>query len=288
MGKDTCKRVKERKLKINTNVNSLMNQRRVNNVRQDVERENVRMASGNKITQAADDPAGLAIAEKMRSKIRSYKQAGRNAADGVSLLQVADSTLGQISSNVIRLRELAMQSATDSFNDSDRALVQLEFKGLKKEVERMANTAEYNGTKLLNGSGNIYDLQIGINNNASEDRISYNLKSVMKKIGDTSLAGASVYSKQAAQDSLGSIDSFLSHISSGRAKIGSVMKRMESVGQGIAISDESHSASRSKITDTDYAQSAAKRASANINMEAGVSVLGQVNDMSRSALRLLD
>lgn len=265
-----------------------MNQRRVNNVRQDLERENVRMASGNQITQAGDDPAGLAIAETMRAKIRSYKQAGRNAADGVSLLQVADSTLGEISGNVIRLRELAMQSATDSSNEGDRALIGKEFSALKNEIQRMANNAEFNGTKLLNGSGKIYDLQVGINNNSSEDRVSYNLKKVMKKIGDTSLAGASVESKIAAQASLGSIDKFLNHISGGRAQVGAVMKRMESIGQGIAISDESHSASRSKIADTDYATSAAKRASAEINMKAGVSVLSQVNDMPRSALRLLE
>jgi flagellin len=260
----------------------------VGNSRKAEEKESIRLASGNRITQAADDPAGLAIAESMRSRIRSYRQAGRNAADGVSLLQTADGSFSTISSTAIRLRELAMQSASDTVSSEERGYAGKEFLALKKEIQRVSNSTEFNGTKILNGSSKVYDLQVGINNDPSQDRISYNLKKIMKKIGDTSLSGASIESKVSAQNSLGKIDSFLNDLSAGRAEVGSVMKRMESIGQGIAISDESHSASRSKITDTDYALSVANRANANIKLQAGISVLGQTANVSKSALRLLD
>lgn len=224
----------------------------------------------------------------MRSRIRSYRQAGRNASDGISLLQTADGSLSTISSNVVRLRELAMQAANDTVSAEERGYAGREFTALKNEIQRVSNSAEFNGTKILNGNNKIYDLQVGINNDPTQDRISYNLKKVMKKIGDTSLSGATIESKVSAQNSLGKIDSFLSDLSAGRAEVGAVMKRMESIGQGIAISDENHSASRSKITDTDYALSAANRANANINLQAGVSVLSQTANVSRSALRLLE
>jgi flagellin len=275
-------------LKIQTNIPNLTNQRYVGNSRQTEEKESIRLSSGSRITQAADDPAGLAIAETMRSRIRSYRQAGRNASDGISLLQTADGSLSTISNNVVRLRELAMQAASDTVSNDERRLAGLEFIGLKKEIERVTSSTEFNGTKILNGANKVYDLQVGINNNPSQDRLSYNLKKVMKKIGDTSLSGATIESKTSAQNSLGKIDSFLSDLNTGRAEVGSVMKRMESIGQGIAISDESHSASRSKITDTDYALSAANRANANIRLEAGISVLSQTANVSKSALRLLD
>ncbi|MFT6071229.1 MAG: flagellin [Bacteriovoracaceae bacterium] len=275
-------------MKIQTNIPNLTNQRYVGNSRQTEEKESIRLSSGSRITQAADDPAGLAIAETMRSRIRSYRQAGRNASDGISLLQTADGSLSTISNNVVRLRELAMQAASDTVSNDERRLAGLEFIGLKKEIERVTSSTEFNGTKILNGANKVYDLQVGINNNPSQDRLSYNLKKVMKKIGDTSLSGATIESKTSAQNSLGKIDSFLSDLNTGRAEVGSVMKRMESIGQGIAISDESHSASRSKITDTDYALSAANRANANIRLEAGISVLSQTANVSKSALRLLD
>lgn len=281
-------RVKGKTLRINTNVPSLSNQRVVNNVRQDLEREGLRLASGNKITRAADDPSGLAIAEKMRSKVRSLRQAGRNAADGISLLQVADSTIGNISSNAIRLRELAMSAATDTYSDLDRQNAAREFTGLKKEINRMSSNAEFNGTKVLNGSSKIIELQIGINNKSSEDRISYDLRKALKNIGDTTLSGAGIESKAAAQSSLAAVDQFIGLLNSGRAKIGSIMRRMESVGAGIEISDESHSASRSKIADTDYATSSAERAGLSIRMEAGITVLAQTNKLGKSAARLIE
>lgn len=280
--------VKEQKLKINTNVNSMMNQRRLGNVRQDVNREHVRMASGNQITKAADDPAGLAIAETMRAKIRSYKQAGRNAADGVSVLQIADGTLNQMSGNVIRLRELAMQAATDTFNEHDRGLLQIEFDSARREVKRQAASAEFNGAKILAGKNKQFDIQVGLHNYESKDRISYNMKDMIAKVEDVPLDTVDISTKGGAQSSLQKIDNYLTLLNKSRAMTGSIMKRMESVGEGISIASENHASSRSKIADTDYAMSSAKAASGKINMDAGTSVLTQVNNMSRGALRLLE
>lgn len=161
-------------LRINTNVTSLSAQRSLGNTVQDQAASMQKLSSGSRIVRAADDAAGLAISEKMRAKIRSTGQAERNANDGISLIQTAEGGLTEINNILIRLRELGMQSASDTVGDQERQFTNLEYQNLKKEIERISQVTEFNGKKLLNGNGDKYDVQIGTNNDDFQDRISYN------------------------------------------------------------------------------------------------------------------
>lgn len=247
----------------------------------------MRLASGNRITQSADDPAGLAISEAMRSKIRSYKMAGHNAANGVSMLQVAEGTMNQMSGNAIRLRELAMQSANATWNDHDRQLLSLEFDSVRNEIKRQAASAEFNGARLLQGSDRQRDIQVGLHNHKTNDRVSYKMSKVMESVSDSSLGGASISTATGAQNALKKIDDYIQNLNQGRAIIGSHMKRLESIGENISTSHRNHSAGRGRIADTDYALSTAKRATETIKMDTSASVTSQAANFNKSALRLL-
>lgn len=161
-------------LRINTNVTSLAAQRSLGNTVRDSADVMGKLSSGTRIVRSADDAAGLAISERMRAKIRGTTQAERNANDGISLIQTAEGGLMEVNNILIRLRELAVQSASDTIGDAERKFTDLEYQELKKEVERISQVTEFNGKKLLNGDGDKYDIQIGVNNDAFQDRISYN------------------------------------------------------------------------------------------------------------------
>ncbi len=161
-------------LRINTNVTSLAAQRSLGNTVKSSANVMGKLSSGSRIVRAADDAAGLAISEKMRAKIRGTVQAERNANDGISLIQTAEGGLTEINNILIRLRELAVQSASDTIGDAERKFTDLEYQQLKKEIERISQVTEFNGKKLLNGDGDKYDVQIGVNNDSFQDRITYN------------------------------------------------------------------------------------------------------------------
>jgi flagellin len=160
-------------LRIATNVQSLVTQRHlgVNGAAQKETLE--KMASGSRINKAADDAAGLAISEKMRGQIRSIRQDVRNANDGVSMIQTAEGGMNEIGNILIRFRELSIQSASDTVGDTERGFINKEVSQLKEEVNRIANSTEFNGKKLLNGAGDKIDIQVGLNNSETDDRFSF-------------------------------------------------------------------------------------------------------------------
>jgi len=251
-------------------------------------REGQRLASGDRILRAAYDPSGLAISETMRSRSRSLQQANRNTVDGVSLIQVAEGSLGTMQDMAARLKELAMQSATDTYNDSERSFIEREFRGLVHEIQRVAATTEYNGTKVLDGSAKSYDLQIGIHGDAESSRLSYDLKKVLASFSGLSVNGASVSSKFSAQNSLTKIDSFIQQVSHGRAFLGSFQNRLLAASSNLSIMDENTQASNSKIRDTDVAVAAAERVKAQINGEAARMMLKKTGEVPRNVQKLLD
>jgi flagellin len=151
-------------LRIATNVQSLAAQRFLSNNHEMQNRSLERLSSGSRINRAGDDAAGLAISEKLKANIRSLRQAGRNANDGVSLIQVAEGSMNEISNILIRLRELSIQSSSDTIGDTERAFVDKEVQHLKSEIDRISNVTEFNGTKLLNGTSQTMDIQVGVNN----------------------------------------------------------------------------------------------------------------------------
>ncbi|MDX9731182.1 MAG: flagellin FliC, partial [Bdellovibrionales bacterium] len=160
-------------LRINTNVASLNAQRNLLGTKWGLDRSLERLSSGHRINRAGDDAAGLAISENLRAQIRGLKQASRNAQDGVSLVQVAEGGLNETSSILIRLRELAVQAASDTIGPVERQFLNVEYDQLVSEIDRIADATEFNGTQLLSGTGSVLDFQVGTRNDPNIDRLSF-------------------------------------------------------------------------------------------------------------------
>jgi flagellin len=273
--------------RINTNISSLAAQRSLGNVNRKQGDTLDKLSSGTRITKAADDAAGLAISEKLKAHIRSTKQAERNANDGISLIQTAEGGLNEISSILIRLRELSIQSASDTVSDVERGFTDLEFQNLKKEIDRISAVTEFNGKKLLNGEGDKYDVQVGINNDDFEDRISYDAAKTNSSTGNLGVDGLEVNSKEGAQGGLASLDSAIQQVAGQRAELGAIQNRLSSTIQNLQVSAENQSAANSRIRDTDFASETAENAKLNVLKQAGTSVLAQANMKGQAALSLI-
>jgi flagellin len=274
-------------LKINTNVQSLSAQRHLSNTKRELDSSMRKLSSGERITRAADDAAGLAISEKLKASIRSLGQAKRNAEDGISLIQTSEGGLSEISNLVIRLRELAMQSASDTVGDTEREFSNIEFQQLKDEIQRISKSSEFNGRKLLDGSGGIADIQIGIRNDAFNDRISYDGSKITATLEDLGIGGETVVSKEGSQLSLSKLDDALVKINANRAELGALQNRLQTVTNTIGINEENLSAANSRIRDVDVAAESARLTRSNIMAQAGTSVLAQANQTPQLALKLL-
>ena len=273
--------------RINTNVSSIAAQRALSVNNRNTQNTLNKMSSGSRITKASDDAAGLAISEKLKAQIRSTSQANRNANDGISMVQTAEGGLDEISNMLTRLRELSIQSASDTVGDTERSFTNMEYQQLKNEIERIAQVTEFNGTKLLAGQGDKLDFQIGINNDAFQDRISYDVKMTNAKLEGLGITDIDVSSKLGAQGSLSTIDKAIETVSGQRAGLGAIQNRLVSTSNNLQITEENLSAANSRIRDVDYAEVAAQNAKNNILGQAGTSVLAQANSQGQNALKLL-
>ncbi len=274
-------------LRIATNVTSLNAQRQVMNTRQRLDQSLERLASGTRINHAGDDAAELAISENLRAQIRGIRQARRNAHDGVSMLQVSEGGLNEISSLLIRLRELSIQSSSDTLGDTERQFADREFQSLKQEIDRIANVTTFNGTPLLNGKAGFFEIQVGTHNNPILDRVVYNGERSDASMDALKLGGEAVATKQGAQLSLSVLDDALVRVNSIRADLGAMQNRLQSTINTIAITDENLSAANSRIRDTDMAEEVSELTKNNILMQSGISVLAQANNTNQAALKLL-
>ena len=274
-------------LRINTNVASLAAMRTLGNTKNSLDGSLERLASGSRLNRAGDDAAGLAISENLRASIRGFRQAKRNAQDGISLVQVTEGGLNEVSSMLVRLRELAIQAASDTIGDRERSFTDREFQALKSEIQRVADSTNYNGTELLNGTSGIFEIQVGIHNDPSTDRVVYNAENANASLESLGLVGESVSTKLGAQTTLGNIDNALYRVNSVRADLGAMQNRLQSTINSLAISDENLSAANSRIRDADLAQEISEMTKNNILMQSGISVLGQANNQAQAALKLL-
>ena len=273
--------------RINTNVSSIAAQRSLSTTTKESQDTLSKLSSGTRITKAADDAAGLAISEKMKSQIRSSQQANRNANDGISMVQTAEGGLDEISSMLTRLRELSIQSASDTVGDTERSFTDMEYQNLKQEIERISQVTEFNGTKLLSGEGDKLDFQIGTNNDAFQDRIQYDSGSINSTMSGLGIGEIAVASKEGAQNSLAVIDKAIETVSGQRAELGAIQNRLSSTSNNLQTTVENLSAANSRIRDVDYAAATAKNAKNNILAQAGTSVLSQANAQGQNALRLI-
>ncbi|MEC7274972.1 MAG: flagellin [Bdellovibrionota bacterium] len=274
-------------LRINTNVASLNAQRNLRGTRLSMNKSLEKLSSGQRINRAGDDAAGLAISENLKAQVRGLKQAERNAEDGVSLVQIAEGALSEVSNILIRLRELSVQAASDTIGGTERKFLNVEFEQLTSEVDRIANSTEFNRVPLLNGTGAVFDIQIGTRNDPISDRLTFDASSADVNVAALGLNLASVADKISAQNSLSAIDQAIISVSGIRADFGALQNRLQSTINNIAVSVENLSAANSRVRDTDVAAETAELTRNNILMSAGTSVLSQANASTKSALSLI-
>lgn len=274
-------------LRIATNVASLNAQKNLTTTNRLMQTSMERLSSGNRINKAADDAAGLAISESLKAIIRGYRQANRNANDGISLVQVAEGSLNEVSNMLIRLRELGVQAASDTVGDTERRFIDVEYQQLKSEIQRITEATNFNGYDLLNGTGGVMDIQVGVHNNPFQDRISFNAGAANATLEALGIVAETVATKDGAQLSLSRLDDALTSVNAIRANFGALQNRLVSTSQNLLVSDENLSAANSRIRDADIAAETAEMTRNNILLQAGVSVLGQANNAQQLALKLL-
>lgn len=274
-------------LRINTNVASLNAQRNLRGTRLAMNKSLEKLSSGQRINRAGDDAAGLAISENLKAQVRGLKQAERNAEDGISLVQIAEGALSEVSNILIRLRELSVQAASDTIGGTERKFLNVEFEQLTSEIDRIANSTEFNRVPLLNGTGAVFDIQIGTRNDPISDRLTFDASSADVNVAALGLNLASVADKISSQNSLSAIDQAIISVSGIRADFGALQNRLQSTINNIAVSVENLSAANSRVRDTDVAAETAELTRNNILMNAGTSVLSQANSSTQSALSLI-
>ena len=274
-------------LRIATNIAAMNSRRNMSTNNAGMERSMARLSSGFRINQAADDAAGLAISENLKAQIRGMRQANRNANDGISLVQVAEGSLNEVSNMLIRLRELAIQSSSDTIGDTERRFIDVEYQQLKSEIQRIAENTTFNGYDLLNGTGGVIDIQVGVRNDPIEDRISFNSSASNSTLEALGLTAEAVDSKNGAQNSINVVDSALVSVNAIRANFGAMQNRLVSTANNLGVSEENFSAANSRIRDTDIAAESSELVRNSILQQAAVSILSQANNSQQLALKLL-
>ncbi len=274
-------------LRINTNIQSLIAQRNlgINNEAQKSALQKI--SSGTRIARAADDSAGLAISEKMRADIRSTRQAIRNANDGISMVQVAEGGMNEVSNILVRFRELSIQAASDTIGDKERTFIDKEMGQLRSEIGRIAASTEFNSRKLLAGEGDKLEIQVGLNNSPENDRFTYDAQKLSLKLDALGIEDLNTLTKESAQMNLGKIDNAIKILSENRSEVGALQNRLTSSVNNLQIYDENLSSARSRIFDVDVATETSELTKSNILSQAGVAVLSQANQNATSALKLL-
>jgi flagellin len=274
---------------INTNMGSINSQRQLTSTNNHLSTSMERLSSGLRINSAKDDAAGLAISNKMTSQIRGMTVAVRNANDGISLAQTAESAMGTMTETMQRMRDLAVQSSNDAaVTGSDREKLQTEFKQLNDELTRIISNTEFNGKKIINGSlASGAAIQVGANT-ASDNQITVTISNMSATIA--SVTGVSIGSGATASGALAAIDALdaaIKAIDTSRASLGAIQNRFTTTISNLQSSIENQSAARSRITDTDFAMETASLSRNQILQQAGTAMLAQANQSGQSVLSLL-
>ena len=269
---------------INNNPSSLNAQRNLENTTNRLSSSLERLSSGLRITRASDDPAGLSISESFRADIASFEQAKRNAADGISLLQIAEGALNESSSLLIRLRTLAIQSANGTLGTAERNSLDSEFQLLLEEITRIADVTEFNGTAVLNNSSLQITFQVGINNTGN-DRIT--VSGVNATATGLLVDALAIATSGGALSAISAIDTAIGTLAGLRGELGTAQSRLESTIRSLAVAVENSTAAESRIRDVDVADETARLTRFQVLQQAGVSVLAQANFSTQIALSLL-
>jgi flagellin len=280
-------------LSILTNTASLDAQRNLSKTGKALQSNFAKLSSGQRINNAGDDAAGLAISERMKSQIRSMSQAERNANDGMSLLQTAEGAMNENSGILTRMRELAMQSANGTLGDQERDALNTEFTQLRDEIDRIADVTEFNGTKLLDGSNTDgFKFQVGIGNSDADTITAKMVSMTSDKYGAdaldlTALDIGKTGGQDGAQAALETLDKALASTSSSRATLGATQNRLTVTVSNLQSANVNLAAANSRIRDVDVAEESASMTRNNVLSQAGMAVLSQANQLPSAALSLL-
>lgn len=274
-------------MRVTTNLAAINAQRNLVGSQRAINDSMAKLSSGSRINKAADDAAGLAISEGLKAQIRSAAQAQRNANDGISLVQTAEGGLNEIGNIVVRLRELGIQAASDTVGEKERGMLNQEVQQLKEEMQRIASVTTWGTTKLLDGTAGKFDFQVGVFNNAEEDRISFDAGANNASLDSLGLSGVDFTSKEGAQSALAMLDDAQTKISSSRANLGALQNRLTSTVDNLGVAQENMSAANSRIRDTDVAAASSEMTRNNILLQAGTSTLAQANQSNQLALKLI-
>lgn len=273
-------------LSILTNTASMNAQRNLAGSQKMMESSLSRLSSGMRITRASDDAAGLAVSEGLRAQVRGLQQASRNAQDGISVVQIAEGAMNEVTNMLIRQRELAVQSASDGISDTERAYLDTEFTALNSEIDRIAASTEFAGNTLINGGGASMDFQVGVDSTANS-RVSVDFSAVDVTTATLGISTSAVDSKANSLLAIDALDTAIDTVSGSRSDLGSVANRLTSTVNNLGVSIENIAAANSRIRDVDVAEESARMTRSQILMQAGVSVLAQANSTPQFALALL-
>ncbi len=276
---------------INTNVQSLNAQRNLSQSSMSLSTSMQRLSSGLRVNSAKDDAAGLAIAERMNAQVKGMNVAIRNANDGISLAQTAEGALGKIGDNLQRMRELAVQAANDTNGATDRTALNTEYQELANENARVISSTEFNGQKLLDGTGGTagaFTFQIGAES-AADNQITVTTSNVATAMGTntqgaTATLGATGATARTAMDNL---DTAIDAISSARSTFGAAQNRFSTVIANLQVAAENQASSRGRIVDADFAQETANLSRGQILQQAGTAMIAQANQLPQGVLSLL-
>ena len=274
-------------LRIATNIASLSVQKNLNEISTQAEGWLTKLSSGKRITKASDDAAGLAIASTLKAQIQGLRQATRNANDGIGFVQVGEGGLNEISNMVIRLRQLALQSASDTIGDKERLLLGEEHRQLIAEIDRIAAVTTFNGAALLDGSRNeTLAFQVGTFA-GEENRITFDPSAYDATSSSLGLDDVEMENQDNAIDSLQILDDALGTVNAQRANFGAIQSRLQSTVRNLETQTLNQDSARSVIEDIDMGHATSRLASVNVIKSAGIASLSQANSIPLGALRLL-
>jgi flagellin len=274
---------------INTNMGSINSQRQLAKTNLSLSTSMERLSSGLRVNSSKDDAAGLAVSNKMTSQIRGMTVAVRNANDGISLAQTAESAMGTMTETMQRMRDLAVQSANDAaVTSADREKIQTEFKQLNDELSRIISNTQFNGKSIINGSlSGGFAIQVGANT-AADNRISIDIANLSVTIsGVTTASIGSNATATGASAAIDALDAAIAAVDTSRAALGAIQNRFTTTIANLNSSIENQSAARSRITDTDFAAETASLSRSQILQQAGTAMLAQANQSGQTVLSLL-
>lgn len=273
-------------LTVNTNLASMNTTVKVNRTNASLQKTLGRISSGLRINTAADDAAGLGVAENLDTQTRSMRQAMRNTNDGISVVQTAEGSANEVANILKRMRELAVQSASETLDDGERAYIQDEFVQLSDEVDRIAQVSEFNGLALADGTLTTIQVQVGINNTV-DDRIPVTLGDLRATTLGVDTTQLNLSNSASAFSAITSIDVALDTVNAYRSDFGSVMNRMESSLRNLENATQNLEAAESQIRDADFAHEAAEMTKYQVMQQAGVAALSQAKNINQAAAQLL-